>query len=70
MHDALVQKRRNNQAALKLLRRLPRYTGIHPEAIMTDKLTFYRTAMKALNLKDLHNRDGMRDNIGRRARTS
>ena len=30
--DVLVQRRRNKHAALKLLRRLLRNTGIHPEA--------------------------------------
>ena len=36
--DVLVQKRRNKHAALKLLKRLLRNTGIHPESIVTDKL--------------------------------
>ncbi len=44
--DVLVQKRRNKHAALKLLRRLLRNTGVHPEAIVTDKLASYRAAMK------------------------
>ena len=36
--DVLVQKRRNKHAALKLLRRLLKNQGIHPETITTDKL--------------------------------
>ena len=36
--DVLVQKRRNKPAALKLLRRLLKNQGIHPETITTDKL--------------------------------
>ena len=36
--DVLVQKRRNKVAALKLLRRLLKNQGIHPEVIVTDGL--------------------------------
>ena len=36
--DMLVQKRRNTCAALKLLRKLLKRHGIHPETIVTDKL--------------------------------
>ncbi|MFY7850240.1 MAG: IS6 family transposase [Brevundimonas sp.] len=60
--DVLVQKRRNKQAALKLLRRLLRSSGIHPEIIVTDKLASYRAAMKVLNLEGRHRPGGMRDN--------
>lgn len=60
--DVLVQKRRNKQAALKLLRRLLRNTGIHPESIVTDKLASYRAAMKVLNLQARHRPGGMREN--------
>ena len=34
--DVLVQKRRNKAAALKLLRKLLKTQGVHPEAIVTD----------------------------------
>ena len=42
--DVLLQKRRNRGAALKLLRRLLKNTGVRPEAIVTDKLASYRAA--------------------------
>jgi len=60
--DVLVQKRRNKHAALKLLRRLLRNTGIHPEAIVTDKLASYRAAMNVLHLQGRHHPGGMREN--------
>lgn len=60
--DVLVQKRRNKKAALKLLRRLLRNTGVAPETIVTDKLASYRAAMKALGLRQRHRPGGMREN--------
>jgi putative transposase len=48
--DVLVQKRRNKHAALKLLRRLLKNQGIHPETITTDKLASYRAAARILGL--------------------
>lgn len=60
--DVLVQKRRNKHAALKLLRRLLRNTGIHPETIVTDKLASYRAALKVLKIQDRHQPGGMREN--------
>src|SRR5471030_3243906 len=48
--DVLVQKRRNKAAALKLLRKLLKSHGIHPETITTDKLASYRAAAKVLGL--------------------
>lgn len=60
--DVLVQKRRNKHAALKLLKRLLRNTGIHPETIVTDKLASYRAAMKVLHLQGRHRPGGMQEN--------
>jgi putative transposase len=60
--DVLVQKRRNKHAALKLLGSLLRNSGVHPEAIVTDKLASYRAAMKVLNLQGRHPPGGMREN--------
>lgn len=60
--DVLVQKRRNKHAAMKLLRRLLRNTGIHPEVIVTDKLASYRAAARIMNLQDCHRPGGMREN--------
>jgi len=39
--DVLVQKWRNKAAALKLLRKLLKSQGVHPETIVTDKLASY-----------------------------
>jgi len=39
--DMLVQRRRNKRAAMRLLRKLLKNQGIHPEAIVTDKLESY-----------------------------
>jgi len=60
--DVLVQKRRNKVAAYKLLRKLLRNQGIHPETIFTDKLASYRAAMRDLSLADRHRPGGMREN--------
>ena len=49
--DVLVQKRRNKVAALKLLRRLLKNQGIHPEVIVTDGLASYPAAMRILGLQ-------------------
>jgi transposase-like protein len=58
----LVQERRNKAAALKLLRKLLKHHGVHPEAIVTDKLASYRAAAKDLGLVDRHRPGGMREN--------
>lgn len=60
--DILVQKRRNKAAALKLLRRLLKNQGIHPETITTDKLASYRAAVRMLGLTGRHRPGGMREN--------
>jgi transposase-like protein len=60
--DVLVQTRRNKHAAFKLLRKLLKRQGIHPETITTDKLASYRAALKDLGLTDRHRPDGMREN--------
>jgi transposase-like protein len=57
--DMLVQKRRNAHAAMKLLRKLLKRQGIHPETITTDKLSSYRTAMRKLSMTDRHRPGGM-----------
>ena len=41
---ALLQKRRNKAAARKLLRKLLKNQGVHPESIVTDGLTSYGAA--------------------------
>ena len=60
--DVLVQKRGNKHAALKLLRRLLKNQGIHPEIITTDKLASYRPAARDLGLTSRHRPGGMREN--------
>lgn len=60
--DMLVQERRNKAAALKLLRKLLKRTGVHPEVIITDKLASYRAAARELGLVDRHRPGGMREN--------
>ena len=44
------------------LRRLLRNTGIHPEAIITDKLASYRAVARVLNLHKVHRPGGMQEN--------
>ena len=60
--DVLVQKRRNKTAALKLLRRLLKNQGVHPETITTDGLASYGAAVSDLNLTNRHRPGGMREN--------
>lgn len=60
--DFLVQKRRNKHAALKVLKRLLRNTGIHPESIVRDELTSYRASMKTPHLQGCRQPGGMWEN--------
>ncbi|MCI3179241.1 hypothetical protein C5708_03145 [Caulobacter sp. CCUG 60055] len=60
--NMLAQKRRNKAAALKLLRKLLKSQGVHPETITTNKLASYRAAAKTLNLQERHRPGGMREN--------
>ena len=60
--DVLVQKRRNKHAALKLLRKLLKNQGVHPETITTDKLASYGAAVRELGLTGCHRPGGMREN--------
>ena len=52
--DCLVQKRRNTNAAVRLLRKLLKHHGVHPESIVTDKLASYRAAARELHLSHRH----------------
>jgi transposase-like protein len=60
--DMLVQKRRNKAAAVKLLRKLLRGQGTRPEAIVTDGLGSYRSALSALGLARRHRPGRLRAN--------
>jgi putative transposase len=58
----LLRKRRNKGAAMKLLRRLLKSTGLNAETIVTDGLASYRAAMREMNLTKRHCASGMRAN--------
>ena len=60
--DMLVQKRRDKAAAVRLLRKLLRNQGIHPEAIVTDGLASYRAAARELGCEDRHRGGRLRNN--------
>jgi transposase-like protein len=51
--DMLVQRRRNT-AAVRLLRKLLKRQGAHPETITTDRLASYRAALRHLGLSRRH----------------
>ncbi len=46
MLDALVQSRRDKQAAKRLLRKLPKRQGRVPRVMVTDKLASYGAAKR------------------------
>ena len=52
--DVIVQRRRDAQAGLKLLKRLLRNQPIEPDVIVTDGLRSYATALKELGLSERH----------------
>ncbi|MFN0193297.1 MAG: IS6 family transposase [Aestuariivirga sp.] len=60
--DMLVQKRRNKQAALKLLRKLLKRQGIHPQSFVTDGLASYRATFNDLGCAERHQPGRLRDN--------
>jgi transposase-like protein len=60
--DILVQKRRNKQAALRLLRKLLTRQGIHPQSFVTDCLASYRAAFSELGCSDRHHPGRLREN--------
>lgn len=60
--DLVVQRRRDTEAALKLLRRLLRNQPIEPERIVTDGLGSYPAALGQLGLRHLHSPGGLREN--------
>ena len=55
--DMLVQRRRNTVAALRLLRKLLKNHGIHPDTFTTDKLASYGAAFRELGCRK-RNRSG------------
>lgn len=50
--ESVVTKRRNKQAALKMLRKLMRRYG-KPEVLITDRFPSYRAALRDLGCDDL-----------------
>jgi putative transposase len=60
--DLVVQRRRDTEAALKLLRRLLRNQPVAPQAIVTDGLASYVSALTQLGLRDLHRPGRFREN--------
>ena len=60
--DVLVQSRRNNKAALKLMRKLLKIQGFIPDAFVTDKLPSYGAALKDLGLSKRHDFGGRKNN--------
>jgi transposase-like protein len=52
--DLVMQRNRDTEAALKLLRRLFRNQPVDPETITTDGLRSYRSALSELGLEHLH----------------
>ena len=60
--DMLVQKRRNTKAALRLLHKLLRNQGVHPQKVTTDKLTSYGAAFRELGCRDRHRPGRMLEN--------
>src|SRR5205807_2650248 len=59
--DMLVQRRRDMQAALRLMRKLLRKQGFAPKLLVTDKLGFYGSAFRQLRLTCVYER-GLRKN--------
>jgi len=60
--EVLVQSRRNNKAALKLMRKLLKKQGFLPSTIVTDKLPSYGAALRDLGLSRCHDFGGRKNN--------
>jgi transposase-like protein len=59
--DTLVQRRRDTQGALRLMRKLLKKQGFAPKLLVTDKLGSYGSAFRQLRLTCPHDR-GLRKN--------
>ena len=59
--DLLVQRRRDKNAAVKLMRKLLKKQGFAPDVLVTDKLRSYSAAKAALGLSARHEQ-GLRKN--------
>ena len=60
--DLVMQRRRDTEAALKLLKRLLRNQPVEPETITTDGLGSYVSALQKLGLQDRHRPGRLREN--------
>ena len=60
--DVVVQRRRDNEAALKLVGRLLRNQPVEPERITTDGLASYGSALRELGLGHTHRPGRLREN--------
>jgi len=60
--EVLGQSRRNNKAALKLIRKLLKKQGFLPSAIVTDRLPSYGAALRELGLSRYHDFGGRKNN--------
>ena len=67
--DFLVQRRRDAQAAKKLMVKLLKKYGFAPSRVVTDRLRSYPPAFRAIGLMAEYDR-GLRANNGRRTRIS
>ncbi len=60
--DLVVQRRRDTEAALRLLKRLLNNQPVEPEMITTDGLASYGAALDQLDLRHLHRPGRLREN--------
>ena len=60
--DLVVQRRRDTEAALKLLKRLLRNQPVEPKRITTDGLLSYGAALRELGLAQIHRPGRLREN--------
>src|SRR4051812_48648316 len=62
--DLLVQPKRDQAAAVRLMRKLLKKQGFAPDVLVTDKLRSYASARRELGLSARHEQ-GLRKNTGR-----
>jgi putative transposase len=60
--DALVQSKRDQHEALKLMRKLLKKYGFVPDRMITDDLRSYGSASRELGMESRHERDRWRNN--------
>ena len=62
--DLVIQRRRDTEAALSLLKRLLHNQPVETEMISTDGLASYGAALDQLDLRHLHRPSRLRENNG------